>query len=317
MRVDCHSHTVASDGVYEPAALLLKAAKIGLTHLAITDHDTTLGVIEAGRTAADWAGRITLIPGIEMSCSTCDREVHVLGLGVDPLHPRLVELCRELCAGRRTRLLGMLDAMGKGGAIEADVYDALRARFERQFPIADDAGADDPPRAAGRLHLARALVEHGAIKGPGKAFQHWIGNRAPYYRPATLVPIHDGVDTIRAAGGVAILAHPGLYTPDQHACIDAAADAGALGIELHHPGHSPGNRTNYLKLAQRAGLKMLTGGSDFHDDGPANNPQINLGRYHTPPDVASRLFMIAGTPQWPRHGNRMIEHAAMAQSPQP
>ena len=238
--IDLHCHSTFSDGVLDPAALARRAAAQGVTALALTDHDTVDGVGPASDAAAPLGLR--LIPGIEIS-TWHTREIHVLGYFVDPAHARLraVTARQRIARVERVReIAGRLAALG--------------------IPL-DAVLAQAGPGNVGRPHIATALLEGGHVRDRDDAFDRLLGAGKPAYVPASRLPASDAIALIHEAGGVAVLAHPGVENID-HALPDLAR-AGLDGLECAHPAHDAATTQRYRRLAQRNGLAP-TGGSDFH-----------------------------------------------------
>lgn len=243
MPVDLHVHTTASDGVLTPSDVVRAAIAAGLTAIAITDHDTVAGVSEALRTAAGTT--LTVIPGVELSV---DEEngvgAHVLGLLVDHTDPRLASTLEGLRVERDARARRMVALLAEAGHVID--FDTVRA-------IAGHG-------SIGRVHIARALVDAGSAASIPEAFDLFIGRDAPFYvRKRTLDPA-PAIDAIHGAGGVAVLAHPGVNGEE---ALPALLAAGLDGIEAFHSEHTAVQSSRFAALAAGHGL-LVTGGSDFH-----------------------------------------------------
>jgi hypothetical protein len=248
VRIDLHSHSSASDGTDPPAEVMRRARAAGLDVIALTDHDTLAGHAEA---RAALPGGLTLVPGMELSCRLGDRSVHMLAYCVDPADEDLAAERGRITADRLDRGRAMVDRLRELGA---------EVSWSQVTAIA--AGG-----IVGRPHIARAMVAAGVIERPEQAFTaEWIGagGRAHVDRyapdPARAIAL------IRAAGGVAVLAHPGApgrgaRMPDD--VIAGLAEAGLAGVEVAHPDHNPAERTRLAGLANDLGL-VQSGGSDDH-----------------------------------------------------
>lgn len=271
MRIDLHTHSTCSDGTQSPAALVADARPAGLDALALTDHDTMAGWASAAATATELG--ITLVPGVEISCERAGRSVHLLGYLVDPADgPLTAELARARDS-RATRLARMVALLAADGI--PVTYAAVLAHV--------------PPGATpGRPHIADALVTAGVVASRDEAFARWLHDDSPYYvRHYAPDPLR-AVALVRAAGGVAVLAHPyavarGAGTLSDEA-IGALADAGLAGIEADHPDHDGPARQRARDLAARLGL-LVTGSSDYHGAGKTTR----LGDHLTDPAVLAAI----------------------------
>jgi predicted metal-dependent phosphoesterase TrpH len=268
--IDLHTHSSASDGTEPPALVVRQAVRAGLTVVALTDHDTTIGWEEA----ADEARRtgIVLVPGIEVSCSRRGRSVHLLAYLPDPEHPGLVGELRRARSSRDTRLDRMVARMAADG-IPVSV-EAVRAQVE-------------PGATAGRPHIADALVEAGVVVDRREAFDRWLGNDGPYYVGHYAPDPVRAVEVVRAAGGVAVVAHPHSVTRGRvvsDALLEEMADAGMAGIEVRHRDHTPEAQRHLVDLARALDL-FVTGASDYHGEGKPNR----LGENTTDPEVLAEI----------------------------
>lgn len=271
-RADLHTHSTASDGTAEPAAVVAAAAAAGLQAVALTDHDTLVGLA----TAEAAAGRlgIELVPGAELSCRTPGGiTLHLLAYWPDPTDS---DLLAEMALSRDDRVPRAREMVRR---LAADGY---RVSFDE---LLEQTGSDGA--TLGRPHLARLLVVRGHATSMDDAFDRLLGPGSPYYVP------HHGTDPlaavrlVRAAGGVPAFAHPfaaarGPVVDDE--VVEAMADAGLVGIEVDHPDHDPGQRAHAARLAASLGLLPL-GSSDFHG---ANRPQP-IGAATTPVEVLDEL----------------------------
>jgi predicted metal-dependent phosphoesterase TrpH len=259
-RIDLHAHTNRSDGSLEPAALVRLAAESGLVALAVTDHDTTVGLDEAEATGR--ALGVTVIPGVEVTAKFPGRAMHVLGYGFDRGDARFQAVLagiRRARDDRNPRILERLVACG----VPVTMDDVLAQ-------AADGA-------TIGRPHIARAMVERGHAADVKTAFARWLRDGAPAFVAAESLEPAEAIAAVRAAGGVAVLAHPRQLrvgsAEGYGALFRDLARAGLAGVEVAHPSHSPEDRATFQRLAAEAGL-VASGGSDFHGDA---KPDIRLG----------------------------------------
>jgi 3',5'-nucleoside bisphosphate phosphatase len=269
---DLHSHTDASDGTTSIEENVADAIALGLEGLGVTDHDTT-GTWDRARKAAESTG-LEVVPGAELSAELDGFSVHVLGYWFDPEDAALsVEMDRV--RNERTRRA-------------EEIVDRFRdevgipVTFARVRELAGDA-------PIGRPHIAQAVVEHGAAEDVTEVFERWLHDGGPAYVPKYAVDPVRCVELIVAAGGVAVLAHPGLYGPPEgggltDAVIDQMVTAGLAGIEADHPDHDEGTRAHFRGLAARLGL-VMTAGSDYHGD----RKDLVLGEATTPRERVEAL----------------------------
>jgi len=246
MRADLHVHSSASDGTDPPAEVMRRAARAVLDVVALTDHDTVAGHAEA-RAAA---GPVTLLPGMELSCRLDGRSLHLLAYLFDPDQPGLAAELARIRDDRVLRARAMVDKLADLG---------VDISWEQVAAIAGEA-------VVGRPHIARAMAASGAIAAPREAFtRDWIadGGRA-YVGRYALDPAH-AIRLVRAAGGVAVLAHPraGRDTMVSDEQIAGLAAVGLAGVEVFHPDHPDAERARLLALAHDLDL-VATGGSDDH-----------------------------------------------------
>jgi predicted metal-dependent phosphoesterase TrpH len=246
-----------------PGEVVRLAAASGLSALALTDHDTVAGVGEASR-EADALG-IDFLPGIELSC-TFPRPgtLHLLGYGIDPTHPKLLELIEEQSAGRQLRNRIIVERLNRIG---------LDLSWQEVLDEAGAAGAN-----VGRPHLAALLVRKGHAVSSRQAFDLYLGGGGAAYVDTNQLTAERAIRVVREAGGVTSLAHPlslRRQTPQQlEALVSELAEQGLDAVETIHSGHDPDTVARLTRLADRLEL-LTTGGSDFHG---ASKPGIKLGK---------------------------------------
>ena len=273
MRIDLHSHSTASDGTQPPADVVRRAIAAGLDVLALTDHDTTEG-LAAATEALD--GRLTLVPGMELSCRRDGMSIHLLVYLADQTHPDLAAELVLIRAARDDRAAAMVARLAELGV------PITLAQVEEVA-----AGG-----VIGRPHIARALTDLGVIASPADAFTpEWIGagGRAQVRRHAP-DPLH-AVHLAKAAGGAAVLAHPkaakrGRTIPDEW--IAELAAAGLSGVETDHHDHTTEDRAHLRALATDLNL-LITGSSDDHGTLTGHR----LGQETTSPFAYEQLLSIA------------------------
>jgi predicted metal-dependent phosphoesterase TrpH len=278
--IDLHLHSLESDGVLEPAAVIALAAANGVRLLALTDHDTTAGV-ESALSAARRHG-LALVAGVEASASWSGRAIHVLGLAIDPCAPALAAGLERTRTLRRVRARAMADRLKRHGLPGDELYDAA------------EAGAN----VLTRTHLARAMVERGIVPDAGAAYTEWLGQGRPGHVASNFCALGEVVSWVRAAGGYAVIAHPLRYQLSAGARRNLLADfkgAGGAGIEVVTGGQSSTQVEAGTGLALRAGLAGSVG-SDFHDPAIPWNPPGRLA--NLPPSV-SPIWLKPGFPPVP------------------
>ncbi|OWA36896.1 phosphatase [Saccharibacillus sp. O16] len=248
-RYDLHMHSTSSDGMNTPTELVRLAAERGLAGLALTDHDTAAGVAEA----ADEAKRLGLdfVPGVEISTRSGGKDIHMLGYGFDPADVTFMERLtglRSVRDQRNDRILERLRELGVEITLEE-----VQERSGRPLK---------PGESVGRPHMADVLVRKGYAVDLRDAFDKYLAEGAAAYVSPPRISPREAAHWIREAGGVPVLAHPGLYGDDDlvRAVLD---DAKPSGIEVRHPDHGAEDEVRYRKLADEYGL-LTSAGSDYH-----------------------------------------------------
>jgi 3',5'-nucleoside bisphosphate phosphatase len=274
--IDLHTHTTFSDGTFTPEELVALARERGLTVLAVTDHDSTEGLDRAFAAAKD--GRPEIVPGVEFSTVRDGHGIHVLAYWVDLDHERFQDELRRLRDDRFSRGERMVARLRELG---------YPITFDRVREIAEGGNIVRP-------HIAQALVEAGVVPTIEDAFTPELikdGGRA-YVEKHALDPVA-ALELIKEAGGLGVVAHPGLFregvgVPD--AVIEELAAAGLDGIEARHPDHPPNAEARYRDMARRLDL-VVTGSSDCH--GTRYDP-VRLGSVTTDPQEFARLTAKKG-----------------------
>ncbi|PZS37612.1 MAG: phosphatase [Pseudonocardiales bacterium] len=280
MRIDLHAHSTASDGTDTPAELVANAAGAGIDVLALTDHDTTAGWADAVDALPEG---LRLIRGAEFSCIAPDGRggevsVHLLGYLFDPASAAIIAEQVRLRDERRVRLCVMARRMAADG-----------------FPVdPDEFLAGLPPEApAGRPHLARALVSAGVVGSVDEAFRRFLNTGGPYYTGRADTDVHAAIRMVRAAGGVAVLAHAAARRRGpviDLSVIDELSAQGLAGVEVDHPDHTDGDRAALRDLAGELDL-LVTGSSDYH----GRNKTVSLGQETTEPEALERIEELAAS----------------------
>jgi len=249
-----------------------RARANGVDMWALSDHDELSGLAQAAESAA--ALGLRFVPGVEVSITFCGSTVHVLGLNIDASHPELVQ---GLAAARRRRF-----------ARAREIADRLRDCGLGECHEGALALARNPDLVS-RAHFARYLHEQGRVRSIQHAFDRYLGEGRPAYAPVQWASMEEAVGWILAAGGKAVIAHPGRYryTPLQFdALFERFAALGGRGIEVVSGAHTPRQYEEYARVALHYGFEASRG-SDFH--GPSRG-RADLGAL---PDLPERL-----TPVW-------------------
>ena len=243
MFADLHLHTTFSDGTFSPEEVVAHAQRHGLGALALTDHDTVEGCPRA--IAACRAAGIEFITGTELTAEHDNYEIHILGYFVDPVHPRLLSEMAKFQAVRKNRIHEMVAKLnGLGIPLKPEAVFAL-------------ANCHSP----GRPHVARALVQEGFCGEMDEAFERFLKRGKPAWVPKFKMSATEAVALIHEAGGLAVMAHPGLNRTDE--VIPDLVAAGLDGIECFHTKHSTAMSEHYMEIADEHRL-LVTGGSDCH-----------------------------------------------------
>ncbi len=259
--IDLHTHSYCSDGTFSPEGLVILAKNIGLSAIALTDHDTLNGLelfCEAGKTHG-----IETIPGIEFAAQWEEAhhpEIHIVGLGFHPNTPilqrRLAEI-RQSRQERNARMVKQLTAFGLPVSLEE---------------IEHHAGGEIVTRA----HFANVLLQKHFVHSRNEAFSRYLSPGCPGYVKREFLSPRICIETIRQAGGVAVLAHPTLYGLDTAQIIrlcEELREYGLVGIECYYATYTAAQTASMEKIARQTHL-LPSGGSDFHGD---NKPDIRLG----------------------------------------
>jgi predicted metal-dependent phosphoesterase TrpH len=243
MFADLHLHTHFSDGTYSPEEMVAQAQRHKLAALALTDHDTVEGCV---RTAlACEAAKIEFITGTELTAEHEGHEIHILGYFLDITNPRLLSETSKFQTVRQNRIREMVMKLNEVNVpLSAEVV----------FKLANC-------RSPGRPHVARALVQEGLCHNLDEAFERFLRKNRPAWVPKFKISAAEAIELIHHAGGLAVMAHPGLNRADQ--VIPALVEAELDGIECFHTKHSTATSEHYLELADKFHL-LVTGGSDCH-----------------------------------------------------
>jgi len=259
--IDLHTHTNASDGALSPTELVNVAKNAGISHIAITDHDTADGLDEG--IAAGTAQGICVIPGIELS-ATFPREMHILGLFIDHNHPDFAAKSALLADFRAERNIKMIESLTEQG---------MPITVEEVLATKDGGTLAD----IGRLHLAIALVNNGYADDVKDAFARHLGGNSKAYVARQKLSPSECIELIKLIGGYAFWAHPVLSETDPdalEALLIELKGYGLDGVECYHSSHDLEYTELCLNLCAKHDL-MISGGSDYHG---ANKPSVQIGQ---------------------------------------
>jgi len=271
-RVDLHIHSTASDGALTPSEVVRLAQGHDLSVIALTDHDTLGGVAEAQQAAMHTG--LEIVAGLEINSEGEWGDLHFLGYYVDPENESLREKLQAIRDTRVNRARAMLDRLATMG---------MPLKWEE---VRASAAGD----SIGRPHVAQALLKQGYVETLPEAFVRFIGNDGPAYVPRLRLTPPEVIQAIRQAGGVPVIAHPGLTGPEAVDRIPEFVAYGLGGVEVYYPQHPPETVNRLLALCREHKL-LATGGSDFHGLDVAGGTQ--LGSVHVPFECTERLRRAA------------------------
>lgn len=257
--VDLHTHSTASDGTYTPSELIDYAHEKGLSAIALTDHDTVDGLLEALERGEKYPD-LEVIPGIEYSTVRNGKDVHVVGLYINYTDENYKKSLQSFIDSRIERNRKMCQKLTDAG-----------------MPMTYEELVEENPGAViTRAHFGRLLLKKGYTTSVKEAFDRFIGDHCPCYVPREKITPQMAIEQILLAGGVPVLAHPVLYGLGRDAMnqlVSEVADAGVVGIEAIYGTYTPQDERDMKALAEKYKL-LISGGSDFHGD---NKPHIDLG----------------------------------------
>jgi predicted metal-dependent phosphoesterase TrpH len=271
-KVDIHIHSTASDGHLSPEEVVRKSAELGLTVIALCDHDTVDGIAPALAAAKSFPG-LKVIPSIEVSTDVSGGEAHVLGYFIDYTDHKLLVRLERMRNSRRGRAQKMIAKLRNLG---------INIEWQRVQEIAGSG-------SMGRPHVAQAMLEKGYISSIKEAFTDYISRDGPAYAEREKITPAEAVDMILQAKGLPVLAHP-FTTSDPEAMIIELKKVGLVGIEAHYDGYSADEVNQLVELANKHNL-IATGGSDYHGLGLSN--ETMLGGVEVPMESAEQLIALA------------------------
>jgi predicted metal-dependent phosphoesterase TrpH len=271
LSIDLHSHSIASDGTLTPTELVQRAHDQGVDVLALTDHDGTGGLEEAGLVAKELG--LHLVPGVEISISWNGVTFHIVGLNIDPTHAGLQAGLSKLRAFREERAEEISRRLAKHG-----IEGAL-----------EGAKAFASGQIIGRTHFARFLVEQGHAKDMRKVFKKFLVHNRPGYVPGEWATLEDALSWIHDSGGQAVIAHPARYRLSAtrlRQFMQEFKDAGGEALEVVSGSHSAGDVQGMAQYAKRFEL-LASCGSDYH--GPEQS-WVELGKLPALPDGCTPVW---------------------------
>lgn len=282
-RPDLHCHSTVSDGTRSPAWLAQRAHEQGVDLWALTDHDEVAGVAEAAEAASRLG--VPFLSGVEISITWQEKTIHIVALGVDERHPGLIDNLRRNRMGRAERAQAMahkLAALGIPGAWEGSL------RYVSNMELIS------------RAHVARYLVDTGVCRTVSEVFLHYLGEGKPAFVPHRWASLEEALEWIRAAGGMAVVAHPARYDfapMQEQAFFDAFAALGGQAVEVVTSAHSAQEVQHYAQLARQRGL-YASCGSDFHSP---EESRCNLGELPALPAGLTPVWQpLATRIRWPQ-----------------
>jgi 3',5'-nucleoside bisphosphate phosphatase len=264
LSIDLHIHSTASDGTLSPTDIIAMALRLGLGAIAITDHDSIAGSREA--LLSSIPPELGFLTGVEMSSEPPPSypgsgSIHILGYALrldDPELNRTLERLQTARKNRNPEILQRLNQLGIPMRLE---------ELEREA-----AGGQ-----AGRPHIATLLIKKGVVKTIDEAFDRYLGNGKPAYVDKFRIECHQAIELINGAGGIAVLAHPGLLELNDDEPLEEMLQEmiamGLKGLEVVFTEHSPEQTRRYTEIARRHML-LMTGGTDFHGD---THPDVRMG----------------------------------------
>ena len=268
--IDLHVHSNCSDGTFTPEELVEYALTHDITAFALTDHDTTAGLLAATAHARalsgkvceknPWGNFVEVIPGIELSTEYEGKDIHVLGLFIDYENPLMKEHLSDFVSSRDNRNEKMCRLLTEYGV--PITYGMLKEAF--------------PGAVITRAHYAKFLLEKGYVKNLPEAFARYVGDQAPCFVPREKVTPMQAIQLIREAGGISVLAHPTLYhlsTARLDNLVQQLKQSGLHAIEGIYSTYSISETREIHEFARKYGL-LISGGSDFHG---ANKPGLSFG----------------------------------------
>ena len=274
INADLHCHSVVSDGTLTPEELAQRAHANGVHLWALTDHDELGGQQRARAAAKDL--KLDYLAGVEISVTWMGQTIHIVGLGIDEQHAGILEGLKQTREGRGDRAKLMAEQLLKAG---------IPGAYEGALHYAGNH------ELISRTHFARFLVEQGVCRDTEQVFKNYLIEDKPGYVPHRWASLADAIAWIKAAGGVAVIAHPGRYklnAMQMDELFKFFKEHGGLGIEVITGSHTPDQYQEYGKIAQQYGF-LASRGSDFHDPSESHT---DLGVLPLLPDHLKPIWSV-------------------------
>ena len=268
-KADLHIHTTVSDGLKTPEEIVDLAKKNKLYAISITDHDTVGGIQRAIDRAKLVESKTKIIPGIELSSSLEDKDVHILGYFINYHSKNLLSLSKKLMMDRAERVKKMIDKLNKLG-VKITLQEVKKQSKNNYI---------------GRPHIAKALQENNYVNGITEAFDLYLERGKPAYVERYKLNINECIKLIHDIGGIAVLAHPGLI--NNLNIVNKIINMDIDGIEVVHSKHKCAEMKTYRQIALEHNL-MITGGSDYH--GGLKDGEPIFGKYYIDLTKSKKLF---------------------------
>ena len=274
-QADLHVHTTHSDGRMTPEEVVAYARRKNLQAIAITDHDNITGIKQAIKAAEKL--EIEIVPGVELSTLWEGQEIHILGYWMNVDDPQLHQLLEKQRGVRHLRNRKMIEKLQELG-ISITLEEVIARK------------KNDDKRTVGRPHIAEVLIAKGVVQSMEEAFDKYLGKGGLAYLTPDRISTIEAIKQIQHNGGVAVIAHPGLYNMDH--VIPLLVEEGLAGIEIRHPDHTEEDEERYKELAKRYGL-IMTAGSDFHGERDGDMYHADLGTCTVPYQRVKELKRLA------------------------
>jgi predicted metal-dependent phosphoesterase TrpH len=272
--IDLHLHSTHSDGTMTPSQLVKQAAGIGLSAISITDHDTVSATAEAIREGEIHS--VEVIPGLEISSKYKGLDLHLLGYNFDWLNTELLKILDQLQSARKDRNKKIIRKLQEIGINITE----------------QDLKAESGAGVAGRPHFARLLIKSGVVKNHQQAFSRYLKVGRCAYVPRFVLDIHDAIEILHGAGGLAVLAHPiqlSCSFSELSRIIKELKELGMDGLETYYPTQKGKKGKKIRELAVKYQL-LETGGSDYHGDIRHGTSMAGgTGKFQVPAELLTKL----------------------------